>query len=69
MYKFNNLVKKLANISGWPEYAIKVLTMDEETYNLNKESYKNTNFNKYKMASYLKYLKYKTKYLKLKNNA
>ena len=83
-YKFNEFVKKLANIPGWADYATEVLISDNDdsyTYNDNEfeslkiinksikysQSYKGKDFNKYKMASYIKYLKYKNKYLKLKN--
>jgi hypothetical protein len=83
-YKFNEFVKKLANISGWADYAIEVLISDNDLSYTNtdndfysgkvisksneyKTSYVGKDFNKYKMASYIKYLKYKNKYLKLKN--
>jgi len=82
-YKFNEFVKELANIPGWADYAVEVLISDNDSYtntdndfnsdkvisksNEYKTSYVGKDFNKYKMASYIKYLKYKNKYLKLKN--
>jgi hypothetical protein len=81
--QFNSLVKKLASISGWADYAINVLINDNDTYKEDdntfesekvkqkskqyNDSYKSKDFKKYKMATYIKYLKYKNKYLKLKS--
>ena len=41
-YQFNYYVKKLSKIPGWAEYALEVLIKD-------KDSYRITDFNKYKM--------------------
>jgi len=44
-YQFNYYVKKLSKIKGWAEYALEVLIKD-------KDSYRRTDFNKYKMDTY-----------------
>jgi len=81
---FNKLVSELSSIPGWADYAVEVLISDVDSYDKKdnefespkviaksdayRESYKGKDFKKYKMASYIKYLKYKNKYLKLKNH-
>jgi hypothetical protein len=44
-HQFNYYVKKLSKIKGWAEYALEVLIKD-------KDSYRRTDFNKYKMDTY-----------------
>jgi hypothetical protein len=79
--KFNDAVKQLASIPGWGDYAFNILSTDNETYpsdsndftskiviqksKENATNYIGKDFTQYKMASYIKYLKYKQKYLSL----
>jgi hypothetical protein len=82
--EFNKLVIELANLSGWAEYAANILLNDDDTYSSNDNNFESDivkrktieytamdtqNHDKYKMNSYKnKYLKYKQKYIILKNN-
>lgn len=80
--KFNTLVKELANIPGWSEYAIHILTTENgkdlkndffdktivDKSNVYYKSYLGQDLDKYRMAMYLKYIKYKNKYIQLKNS-
>ena len=81
--QFNELVIELAKISGWAEYAANILLKDDDTYDSNANDFDSPvvkakterytgmdseNHERYKMSSYKnKYLKYKQKYMVLKN--
>ena len=75
--KFNELVKKLSNINGWAEYAINVLSNDNNDLVLSQVKEKSDyyqsishNYNNLKMSMYeSKYRKYKEKYLALKKES
>jgi len=79
--KFNEYVKELATLPGWAKYAAYILINDTDNYGNDDNKFDSekvkqksvmysaipdVNHDKYKMASYQKYLRYKKKYLQLK---